>query len=315
VLLVHHYIGRLSVVMIDFDGMLRDIIIKVQRVKTTLRAFVFWCARVLGVGRIIAHCDGQAIWVHTRDLYLGRQLYVYGDYEPFESILFRNCIKNGMVVFDVGANIGYYTKIAADAVGASGKVIAFEPDVDNSHLLSKNIQGYPGNVIIEKLAVCDKNGEVELYRSSNNMGDHRIYNACDERKFNENVRRSAVRVHSVRLDDYVQRSSYSPAVIKMDIQGAETLALKGMSNILHRDVLLFLEFWPYGIRCLGFEPKDMLETLIKSGMRLAEIDEITRRLQPVDVNELVERFPDLGIANLLCYKGELNGGISAYLLK
>src|SRR6266540_1502535 len=61
-----------------------------------------------------------------------------GSYEPETVACFRSCLKADMNIVDIGANLGYFTVIAAGRVGASGKVFAFEPDPHNFVLLEKN---------------------------------------------------------------------------------------------------------------------------------------------------------------------------------
>ena len=63
---------------------------------------------------------------------------IHGYYEKGETELFKSIVKEGMTVVDIGANIGYYTLIAAKLVGEKGKVFSFEPGPDNYGLLLKN---------------------------------------------------------------------------------------------------------------------------------------------------------------------------------
>jgi FkbM family methyltransferase len=78
--------------------------------------------------------------------------------------LFKGIVKEGMVVVDIGANIGYYTLIAAKLVGKSGIVYVFEPMPSNYECLCKNIEvnGYTNVVLIQK-AVSNKYGIAKVW--------------------------------------------------------------------------------------------------------------------------------------------------------
>src|SRR5688572_5258274 len=70
--------------------------------------------------------NGARMTCDLRD-HVQRQIYFFGAYEPIETYLFRLLLRPGMVVVDVGANVGLYTLIAAGEVGVRGEVHAFEP--------------------------------------------------------------------------------------------------------------------------------------------------------------------------------------------
>ncbi|CEG11098.1 Methyltransferase FkbM (fragment) [groundwater metagenome] len=102
-------------------------------------------------------------------------LYDIGGYENAETQLFESRIKEGDVVLDIGANIGYYTLIAAKLVGVNGKVYAFEPDPTNFSFLKKSVEinNYK-NVICEQKAVSNENGKVKLFLHKFITGAHTI---------------------------------------------------------------------------------------------------------------------------------------------
>lgn len=80
-------------------------------------------------------------------------------YEPEQTILFINKLKESDVVFDVGAHIGYYTLLSSEIVGSTGKVFAFEPDPRNSYYLKKhNCINRADNVTIVNKAVTKNDG-------------------------------------------------------------------------------------------------------------------------------------------------------------
>ena len=74
-----------------------------------------------------------------RDRFVSRQLRDQGIWEPFETTLVMASLAPGSVFVDVGANIGYFSVVAADIVGEDGQVLAFEPDPDNFALLQANL--------------------------------------------------------------------------------------------------------------------------------------------------------------------------------
>src|ERR1700677_2127501 len=83
-----------------------------------------------------------------------------GLYEYEKQELFGSLVKTGDVVFDVGANVGYYTLLAATLVGPSGTVHSFEPSPRNASILRKHVSfNRLANVEFHESAVSDKDGE------------------------------------------------------------------------------------------------------------------------------------------------------------
>ena len=93
-------------------------------------------------------------------------------YEKEQTILFRKLVDEGMNVVDIGANIGYYTLLAAELVGEKGKVFAFEPEPSNYDLLLRNVEinGYK-NVTVVRKAVSNETGESSLFLSQKGFGN------------------------------------------------------------------------------------------------------------------------------------------------
>lgn len=107
----------------------------------------------------IVHIDGQKILISKDDLSTSRRLLVYGEYVQETTEFLKGAIREGMVVADIGANIGYYTLLAAKRVGTSGRVYAFEPDPRCVEILRKNIllNGH-SNVVVMPNAVSSAGG-------------------------------------------------------------------------------------------------------------------------------------------------------------
>lgn len=237
--------------------------------------------------------QGCTFYLNPKDLTVSRNLLLHNSWEPFETQIVLQEIKEGDVVLDIGANLGYYTVLAAKQAGEAGKVFAFEPDPNNFALLEKNVKANNcRNVILERKAVSNTTGKLKLHLSEENKGDHRIFQSGDSRK--------VIEIEAVSLDDYFKDYAGKIDFIKMDIQGAEGLALQGMGSLLQKNSRLEMvtEFWPKGLKASGVEPEDYLNILTQQGFRLYEINEETKYLKPTRSVELLQvPYPE---TNLLC---------------
>jgi FkbM family methyltransferase len=244
-----------------------------------------------------AQVFGHTMFLDPADRVIGPLLLRDGYFEPVETEVLLHEIEPGDVVLDVGANIGYYTLLFARRVGRAGKVFAFEPDPDNFRLLTRNVQanGYD-NVVLVPRAVTDRSGTARLYLCADNKGDHRLYDSGDSRP--------SVVVSTVALDDYFAGYKGPIDFIKMDTQGSEAAALRGMRRLLERrpGVTLVTEFWPIGLRRNGEDAAAYLEALHRHGFDLLEIDEDTRAVVPAAIPDLLRRFvpEEENFTNLLC---------------
>src|SRR4051812_32772734 len=84
-----------------------------------------------------------------------------GQYEPETTRLFKKVLKPGMTFVDVGAHIGYFSRLAAKLVGEKGTVRAFEPVVENFPLLKSNLAMFPNAKIFQE-ALSDHAGTISF---------------------------------------------------------------------------------------------------------------------------------------------------------
>lgn len=213
---------------------------------------------------------GGRLWLPATDSSLNRDLLLRGSYEPEAVAAFHAALHPGMTVFDIGANIGYYTAVAAATVGAKGRVYAFEPDPRNLAVLQRNSAQMPGApVSLVPAAVGDREGTSSLFI---NPADSSINSLA---RANADVLGPAqgarpVSVAAVTLDGFVRQERIAgPDVIKVDVQGAEMLVFTGGAGLLaQRPLKIFFEFWPFGLQQLGTEPIKLLTFLIERGYTL-----------------------------------------------
>ena len=208
---------------------------------------------------------GHTMYVDPADLVVSRLLVQDGIFEEPETELVHRGAP-GDVVVDVGANIGYYTLLFVRLVGDTGRVYAFEPDPANFALLQKNVwaNGYHNVVLIQK-AVSDRSGPLNLYLSSSNKGDHRIFPSEEGR--------SRIEIQGVSLDDFFRDHHSSVDFIKIDIQGSEAAALHGMRKLLGRSpqAKVLTELWPWGMERFGTQPVEVFRLLGGAGFQLYRV--------------------------------------------
>jgi len=162
--------------------------------------------------------------------------------DAFEISLMKKYIKAGDTVLDIGANIGFYAEILSGIVGEKGTVHCFEPDTTNFKHLKNRCEKLT-NVQINNKAVSEKTEVIKIYTSKQLNVDHRTYKPDD---YDEEID-----INAIAVDEYLQLST-DVNFIKMDIQGFEMSAVKGMTKTLQSPHLKMLsEFWPYGMRKAG----------------------------------------------------------------
>ncbi len=203
------------------------------------------------------------------------ELSVTGTYEPFETELTKKEIKMGGSVIDLGGSVGYYTLLFAKLVGENGEVFSFEPNPNKFLVLEKNtdLNNYQNIVLVQK------------YVSDKSTTDSEI--------------------NSIALDDYFYHYSKPIKLIKMDIEGAEVLALKGMRTLLEKNktIKILIELHTIELRKFGFEPSDFLNNLRQHGFSIYVIDEINNNLEKQSDEEILKNYPSKEIfTNLFCQR-------------
>lgn len=219
---------------------------------------------------------GYQLAVNPEDHIMGSAL-LRGSYEPYGTKLFLESLKPGMNVVDCGANIGIYTCLASGAVGPTGKVYSFEPEPRNFACLTETIRlNHLPNVQPEQLALSDRNEQADLFLSEMNMGDHRLGKVEGNRP--------SVRIQTIPLDSYWGQVIPQIDVLKLDVQGAEGLALKGMRETLTRspNLKIFMEFWPSALRNGGTDPREVLQELLSFSFFIKVIDQEKKVLRDVE---------------------------------
>jgi FkbM family methyltransferase len=165
--------------------------------------------------------------------WLGQHVYATGDYEPYTSHVIHSLLKSGDTFIDIGANIGYFSLLAASKVGPQGTVYCFEPIPHIREQLIANLalNNYT-SAHVRPEALSDTEGQSLFY-----LGPSTHRGISSLREFKEAS--EAIHVTTIRLDSLQINTPVH--FIKMDIEGAEGCALRGMSGLLssyHPDLVI-----------------------------------------------------------------------------
>jgi FkbM family methyltransferase len=188
--------------------------------------------------------------------------YIFREqYEP-ELMLLERFLKPGMVFVDGGANTGVFTFTAARLVGSTGRVLAFEPGSSCFAALkrSQSLNGW-SHISIHQRALSDRSGVARLYH---HLGQENAFSlgSDESASFDE--------VATVSLDEIAQAEQLTQVdFIKLDVEGAEELVLRGAAKVLEqsRPVILF-EVNPEAIGRLNLSIDGACQLLTARGYRL-----------------------------------------------
>jgi len=273
----------------------------IGRIPGVLAAYYF-LSQHLWLDKGVIEIEGSKMYMNTDELpeRYGKAFRAYAIFHSWEKStteIFKNVIKPGDVVLDLGANMGYFTLLAARLVGREGRVYAFEPAPLNYSLLTKNIElnGYDNVVPLQK-AVSNVPGVVRLFLSDEDIGNNTIYSYGNERE--------VVEVEGVTLDEFFADKEHSINVIKMDVEGAEVAAISGMERIIkeNKDLKIFSEFYPSLIRAMGYSPEDFLDKLINNyhfSVIPLDLPRGKKELRPINtIDELMSLLKNRSVVNL-----------------
>lgn len=190
----------------------------------------------------------------------GMDSYWLGNYELEKVVSFEENIKKGDVIFDIGAQSGFYTLLASELTGEDGKVFSFEPFPQNIYYLKRNTEiNNCKNINVIEMAVSDKNGIVNFKEGKSNFAG-RISDEGD------------LKVKTASIDVLMADGKLLPPnLIKIDVEGAEFSVLKGARLTLEKyHPLIFLAIH----RINENIHKDCCDFLKSIGYKLKAMDKI-----------------------------------------
>ena len=209
------------------------------------------------------------MFVDTRDLLIAPWLLIHGEWEPEETDLVKKLVKLGDVFVDVGANLGYYSLIAARA-GAS-HVYAFEAQPSTYELLGKNviINWMTKFITYENLAVYSHTTDLEFFVRNHYPGNSSLGFAPPDQLGKWFDTTTAVKVHAVSLDDYFADKPGKIDLLKVDVEGAEPAVFEGARRTLaqNRGIKILCEWSPDQMATARQDPAHLVELWAEQGFR------------------------------------------------
>jgi len=208
---------------------------------------------------IIDNCMGKIKMKIDIYSYMGGSLYWSGYHHINESLYLKKILNSNMNFIDIGANQGEFSVLACSII-KNGKVISFEPVNELNNLLTENIElNNFKNIEINNFGLSDNEGLLPIYNSSsstnNNEGLSSLYKSDSRSNFVQNVQLK-------KFDDIYFEKLDRLDFIKIDIEGAELYALKGMVKSIKKfKPIILIEVCEEMFVSAGYSLNDMITFL------------------------------------------------------
>jgi FkbM family methyltransferase len=197
------------------------------------------------------------------------KVYFYGHYhERYEADLVQRLLSGDEVFWDVGANVGYFTLVAATALKDRGQIVAFEPGQNAYARLVSNLALNPyRNIRTYPVAVTDREGEAVLHLAGDIADTSaNLYQAAQAQAGQEVCR-------TVALDHFLRSEGLRPPdLVKLDAEGAELAVLQGAQGLIHDSPPLWLmEMEEKNLQAAGASKAAVENFLTGRGYRAAHL--------------------------------------------
>ena len=217
-------------------------------------------ARLRGWGRAAYHAAwllqtggrGLSCTLPSGELIRVLPEYRYLSWNPIEYAAFRAAVTPGMVALDIGANVGAYSVLLGQWVGASGRVYAFEPSGAAFRGLVRHVSLNAQDGVVQPVAaaVSDVDGDANLI-VADTAGESRLAGPSEVG--------ATASVPVTTIDAFCGREGIQPSFIKIDVEGAELAVLRGARETIRQhggDAALFVELHPSIWRLIGVTRAD-----------------------------------------------------------
>jgi FkbM family methyltransferase len=193
---------------------------------------------------------------------------IFGGYEPELARVMAGQVKPGAMILDLGAHVGFHTLMLSRRAGSAGRVLAVEPSPANAALLRQHLRwNSSDNVQVIEAAIGDEERDVPFVYRPDPMDPGGLSNSLAG-----DIGGKTTTVHMTTIDRIC--AGCHPDLIKMDIEGAELLALRGAKETLALAApLLVVSVHPEPMRALGTTPADLVAFLRAFGYEGHDLDD------------------------------------------
>ena len=226
------------------------------------------------------------IYVRTNDLFVGSVIANQKIYEPVVTDAIKTRLKPGHVFVDIGANVGYFSLLAASIVGAEGHVYAFEPIPENGDFINlSTVENEFNNITLFRNAVAEAKQTI-TFTGGGADSNGRIINEHETNLTSFPL----PSIEAVTLDDTLPDLTRLD-LIKMDIEGAEPRAFAGMQQLIQQfRPTILTEFSPEFIKTTSdSNPVHFLEAL-STNYSLAILDDDATNHPHKTVAQIMDSF-------------------------
>jgi len=204
---------------------------------------------------LLINTDVGKMFVDLYDKGLSRELFIWRSREEYSNTIFKRELNkiaenkdDNVKILEIGANIGYFILSEVDSLGDQVEIIAFEPSDKNFEILKKNIvYNELDQLVSAHHAAVGANSRMVEFEMAEKYNQSRVKN--ENLKTDDSEILDVMDVQQISIDSFLENQKILPEdidVIRMDIQGFEFEAFKGMMDLLDRksELLVFIETHP-----------------------------------------------------------------------
>lgn len=248
--------------------LMRNVPIPGRYLERLLRAADIDMATLPAPGPCYDRWNEFQIDINGFDTHIKKHIYFQGYFEWAETQFVRTCLRKGQTFVDVGANIGWHSLVAANRVGPSGRVIAFEPVQRTFAELESNIRlNRLSHVTLNPLALSDSDGTIAIYgNKEGDSGGNTMFGGADRVLLEQ--------IKTRRGDDVLSELSVDVIdLLKVDVEGAEMHVLRGLERFFseRRIKAMMLEVNAAHLYAAGTSPKELIDFVSAQGFSVADI--------------------------------------------